>query len=216
MIRLLTIFIIAFLFISGCTTVAEKPQTFLKASAMPRSILVIPPANLSVEVNAPYTFLATVSKPLAEKGYYVFPVAVVDRLFKENGVSTTEEMNQIPLDKIRQHTGADAVMLVTIQDWGQKFQLVSSAAVVKAHLRIVDTLDGTLLWEARVSEVQSNQSEAGKEGGLLGAVLVAVVDQISGSLMDATPDLIRTGNNKAIRTIPDGPYVYEAKLYPTK
>lgn len=42
--------------------------------AAPRSILVLPPMNSSVDVNAPYSYLSTISTPLAEKGYYVFPV----------------------------------------------------------------------------------------------------------------------------------------------
>ena len=44
---------------------------------MPRSILVLPPLNNSLEPVAPYIYLSTVTRPLAERGYYVFPVAVI-------------------------------------------------------------------------------------------------------------------------------------------
>jgi hypothetical protein len=37
---------------------------------------------------------------LAEKGYYVLPVAVIDQFLKENGLPTPAEMNGIPLEKI--------------------------------------------------------------------------------------------------------------------
>ena len=62
--------------------------------------------NSSVEVNAPYSYLSTISQPLAEKGYYVFPVSVVDTFLKENGLPTPAEMNGIALDKIVEVIGA--------------------------------------------------------------------------------------------------------------
>ena len=73
--------------IAGCVTVPPYDYTALENSR-PRSILVLPPVNNSIEVNAPYIFLAGISRPLAEKGYYVFPVAVIDIFLKENGLPT--------------------------------------------------------------------------------------------------------------------------------
>ena len=70
----------------GCVTPQPVDKSAFIASS-PRSILVIPPNNKTVEVNAPYTFLAAISKPIAEKGYYVFPVAVIDTFLKENGLA---------------------------------------------------------------------------------------------------------------------------------
>jgi hypothetical protein len=201
------IFIFAAALIAGCSTAPAKENTVF-AQHRPLSILVLPPVNNSVEVNAPYTYLSTISKPLAEKGYYVFPVAVIDQFLKENGLPTPDEMNTIPLDKIRQYIGADAVLYVTITDWGQKFQVVASKAVVRAHVRLVDTRTGMQLWDANVYGSQDNTSNSG--GGLLGAVVSAVVDQVAGSLVDYTPDVARTANYNALynhaRGLPDGPY----------
>ncbi len=60
----------------GCATTPYDYAPYRQH--MPRSILVLPPLNKSVEVNAPYSYLSTVTRPLAECGYYVFPVAVID------------------------------------------------------------------------------------------------------------------------------------------
>ena len=54
----------------------------------PRSILVLPPLNESPEVAASHSMLSQVTMPLAEAGYYVLPVALVDETFKQNGMST--------------------------------------------------------------------------------------------------------------------------------
>ena len=74
-------------FLSGCVSPPPpKDYTAFKASA-PRSILVLPPKNETVSVEGPYSYLSTVSRPLSELGYYVFPVNEVDELLKANGVT---------------------------------------------------------------------------------------------------------------------------------
>ena len=192
---------------TGCTTPPAKDDSLFRQHR-PLSILVLPPVNNSVEVNAPYTYLSTISKPLAEKGYYVFPVALIDQFLKENGLPTPDEMHTISLEKIRQHIGADAVLYVTISDWGQKFQIVSSKAVVRAEARLVDTQTGTQLWSGNIYGSHDQSNNHG--GGLLGAVVGAVVEQVAGSLVDHTPEVARTANHQAIynshRGLPDGPY----------
>lgn len=196
---------LALAFLSGCA-VQPYDYTALKA-AKPRSILVIPPMSDSTDINSTYTFLSTISKPLAEKGYYVFPVAVVDTLLKENGLPTPAEMNSVPLDKIHAVTGADAVLYVHINQWGQKFQIVSSVAIVDSTVRLVDTRTGTLLWEAKV---QAQQGSGDGGGGLAGALVAAIADQIVGALVDKTYGLSSQANfiaiNHKTRGLLPGPY----------
>lgn len=201
--------LISFLLVlAGCQSVAPYDYSALKASK-PKSILVIPPNNSSIEVNAPYIFLSTISRPLAEKGYYVFPVAVIDHFLKENGLPTPAEMNTIPLDKIQEHIGADAVLYTTVEKWGQKFELISSRAVVKSNLRLVDARTGDLLWSSvAYAEYQPNNNTG---GGLLGAVISAAIEQVVAStIVDHTPNLSRQANSAAInrpsRGLLDGPY----------
>ena len=174
----------------------------------PRSILVLPPTNDSIEVNAPYVFLSTITKPLAEKGYYVYPVAVIDAFLKENGLPTPVEMNSIPLDKIKEHIGADAVMYVNINNWGQKYQVLSSKAVVSASLRLIDVDTGILLWESNAYAEQASSNN--NSGGLAGLLVAALVDQVVGSVVDHTPQLSRFANDNAINNgqngLLNGPY----------
>lgn len=195
----------ALVFMTGCAVTPYDYSAFNQSK--PKSILVIPPMNNSVEVNAPYIYLSTITQPLAEKGYYVFPVAVIDNFLKENGLPTPAEMNSIPLDKIREHFGADAVMYVTIKDWGQKYNVLSSNTVVQAHLSLVDTQTGVQIWDADANAVQGQQDNG---GGLIGALIGAIVGQIAGSLSDATPQLSRNANNMVVnsakRGLLNGPY----------
>ena len=206
--------VLALILASGC---ANAPRTAPPAY-LPHSILVLPPTNRSVEVTAPYVYLATITKPLAEKGYYVFPVAVIDRFMRENGLHVPAEMHTVPLAKIREHIGADAVLYVEIIDWGQKFQIVSSAAVVKAQLRLVDVATGQQMWAGYASATYSPNSQAGN--GLMGAVLGAVIDQVAGALNDRTYPLARQANNDLINErrlgLTDGPILLEHKALEAK
>jgi len=192
-------------FFSGCATTPYNYTAFEQSK--PRSIVVIPPNNNSIEVNAPYIYLSTLTRPLAEKGYYVFPVSVIDHFLKENGLPTPAEMNGIPLDKIGEHIGADAVLYISIEDWGQKFQVIQSVAKVHATLRLVDVKTGELLWESTAIA----QESSGGGGGLIGALVSTVVTQVVAStIADPTPNLARRANNLAInnqvRGMLDGPY----------
>ena len=192
---------------SGCATTTPYDYTAFEKSK-PRSIVVIPPNNNSIEVNAPYIYLSTLTRPLAEKGYYVFPVFVIDHFFKENGLPTPAEMNGIPLDKIGEHIGADAVLYISIENWGQKYQIIQSVTKVHATLRLVDVKTGDLLWES-IAIAQQSSGDGG--GGLVGALVGAVVTQVLAStIVDPTPGLARQANNLAIdsklRGMLDGPY----------
>ena len=176
---------------------------------LPRSILILPPTNRSVEVNAPYIFLSTITRPLAEKGYYVFPVAVIDRFMRENGLQVPAEMHAIPLEKLREHIHPDAVLYVEILDWGQKYQVLSSKAVVSANLKLVDAHTGNVIWESRAYASESPGSST--NNGLAGLLIQAVADQVIGSLSDKTYELSRAANDQAIARLPDGPIRLEVQ-----
>ncbi|WXU00395.1 MAG: Putative lipoprotein [Catillopecten margaritatus gill symbiont] len=203
-------------FVVGCAEVKPYDYTALKKSK-PRSILVIPPRNNSIEVEAPYIYLSTLTKPLTEKGYYVFPVAVIDKFLKENGLPTPAEMNGISLEKIDKHIGADTVLYVDIKEFGQKFLIFSSQSIVHATLKLVDVKTGELLWESIASAVYNpsgNNNNAGSPvATLLAQLISAAITQAVDSNMPITSRIanIRAINNKATGLL-DGPY----KVLPTK
>lgn len=200
--------LILFGLLTGCVTVPQPYDYSALREEAPRSILVIAPVNNSIEVDASYTYLSTISEPLAEKGYYVFPVSVIDTFLKSNGLPTPAEMNGIGLDKIRQHIGADAVLYVTLNEWGQKFNVFSSHTVVKGQVKLVSTKTGNTLWQAPLYGVDNDNNNVNH--GLLGALISAVATQIIGSISDNTPRVARQANHNALnareRGLLPGPY----------
>jgi hypothetical protein len=152
---------------------------------------VLPPLNESVDVNASYVWLSTVTMPIAERGYYVFPVAVVDAFMKDNGLPGPDEMHSVPIQKLRDVFGADAVLYVVIEDWGQKYVVLSSNTVVQARARLVDTATGTEIWQGRCDFTESSSSGG---GDILSMVISAALEQIIDTTADATHDVARQAN----------------------
>ena len=162
--------------LAACATPRNYDYTALQQSK-PRSILVLPPLNQTPDTHATYSVLSTVTQPLAESGYYVFPVALVDQTFKENGLANPDEMHQASIDKLREIFGADAVLYLTVTQYGTSYKVVISDVVVSVTARLVDARTGQLLWDgsASASQAQNNNNSG---GGLAGMLIKAVVEQI--------------------------------------
>src|SRR5262245_28985284 len=128
----------------------------------PKSILVLPPLNESPEVHAPYSYLSTVTQPLAEHGYYVFPVALVDELMRENGCPTPAEMHQVPLAKLREVFGADAVLYLTVKRWGTSYQVIDSVTSVEVEARLVDLPSEERFW-SKSAAIERHSSEGQRD-----------------------------------------------------
>jgi hypothetical protein len=156
---------------------------------MPRSILVLPPVNDSMEVHASNAFLATVT--LAERGYYVFPVAVVDAWLRQNGRPTPADMHAVEPGRLREVFGADAALYIHIKDWGTSYQVLTSRSRVVTECRLVDLRTGTTLWTGNGAAVSSS-GDAG--GGIVGALASAVVSQVASSISDPCPELACQAN----------------------
>lgn len=162
------------LLFAACATPDYDYTAFRQSN--PHSILVLPPLNNSPDINATYSVMSTVTKPLAEAGYYVFPVALVDQTFRENGLHNPAEMHQAPLDKIREIFGTDSALYINVTKYGPTFLLFSSEVVVTAHAKLLDTRNGQLLWEG--SATASDSEGNNNSGGLVALLVIAVVKQV--------------------------------------
>jgi hypothetical protein len=191
--------------LGGCATVKPYDYTNYREHP-PRSILVLPPLNQSTDVGGPYSYLSTVSQPLAEHGYYVFPVAVIDQYLKENGMPTAGEMHQIPLSKVSEVLGADAVLFLTLEQYGSKYQLVSANSMVAVSARLVDTRSGILLWDGHATAQQGSSGS----GNIFADMIAAAITQAINSKTDSAHAVCRQANTLLFdardRGLPYGPY----------
>jgi hypothetical protein len=79
------IFIVFLAALTGCAPKHQNLDAFY--THQPRSIAVVPVVNESTEVTANNVFAATISKPLSERGYYVFPVLITDLILRDFGLT---------------------------------------------------------------------------------------------------------------------------------
>jgi hypothetical protein len=191
--------------LAGCTTVKPYDYTNFRAHP-PRSILVLPPLNESTEVEGTYGYLSTVTQPIAERGYYVYPVEVIDQFLKQNGMPTAGEMHQVPLKKVTDIIGADAVLFLTLNQYGSKYVVLNSVTTVQVQAKLVDTRSGIVLWEGTGRAQQSGNGS----GSLLANLIAAAITQAINSKTDRAHQVSRIANAQLFYAkdvgLPYGPY----------
>lgn len=173
----------------------------------PTSILVLPPLDQTMEVNASYGSLSTLTKPLAEQGFYVFPAALVDSIMRSNGLPAPAEMHLVPLSKLNEIFAPDAVLYVTVKNWGTSYQVVNSSTAVTLSAKLVDARTGTKLWHGAFTQYH-NSNNGG--GSLLGMVASAIANQIATSISDPSRNMSSEAANMMFtypgKGLPLGPY----------
>lgn len=175
--------------VTGCAVKQPTPYDYTAfKAAKPKSIVVLPPLNDSPDVDATYSVYSTVTVPLAEAGYYVLPVALVDETFRQNGLTTPGDIHQVNPKKLREIFGADAALYIKITQYGTKYMVVDSATVVTANASLVDLRTGDTLWSGRAS-ASNNEGNNNSGGGLIGMLITAAVKQIMNSVTDAGHDV---------------------------
>lgn len=203
---LLSLFVLS---LSGCATqISKKDYTDLRTEA-PRSILVVPAVNRSVEVTAPDYFLSTISRPLAERGYYVFPVHLVKRMMEDDGLNDADMVHAGDPQRLGKMFGSDAVMYITIERWDAQYIVFSTTVTVEMKYVLKSTASGQTLWsnsQKLVYQPQNNNSG----GGLAGLIAQAVVAAVAKAAPNYVP-LAQQANMQAVSTkgqgLPAGPYI---------
>ncbi|OZI45792.1 DUF799 domain-containing protein [Bordetella genomosp. 5] len=186
----------------GCVGPQHKDvdYTAFRASK-PASILVLPPLNASVEPAATAAVLSLATRPLAESGYYVVPVAVMDETFKQNGLDSADDAHAVPHERLREIFGADAALYLTVKDYGARYQVVQSTVTVAIDAHLIDLRNGARLWEGS-KQIATRPSQNG--GSLLGMMVQAVVDQVANNLQDRSYDVAEIANRSLLSAGPGG------------
>jgi hypothetical protein len=198
--RILKVALLASVFLSGCAVQQVNLDAFY--AHRPRSIVVVPVLNESPEVSAPSVFITTISRPLAERGYYVFPVYLTDMILRDFGLTEAGHIHQLPPNRFYELFGADAVLFVTIKDWSTKYLVLASTVDVRMEYVLKDTKTGIELWR---NEQTYSHGSGGAEFGLIGMAVSAAVNAL---VTDYTP-LARIANQVVLmppRGLPAGQY----------
>lgn len=158
-------------------------------------------------MDAPAIFLTTVSAAFAERGYYVFPVFLVQDILNDLGATDEGAIAAIPPEKFKEVFGTDSILYVTITDWTTSYVVLASNIIVGAEYRLVDASTGAVLWTGKQKLVHN--SGGGGGGGLIGLVAAAVNAAITATTVQYRPVAIQANNIAASQSgygLPAGPY----------
>jgi len=198
--------LLAALLVTGCATPVKSDLSAFHA-AKPRSILVVPAVNKTLNVDAPNYLLTTLTVPLAEKGFYVFPVHTARTVLEQEGFYEGDAIHQQPPQALANLFGADAILYVTINRWDAQYALITTTVTVNFDYRLVSK-DGTELWKANKQMQYAPQNQ--NAGHPLATLLVAAV---TAAMTRADPNylpLAIMANEQVFNTdvtaIPAGPY----------
>jgi hypothetical protein len=195
------------IFLTGCATQPTKVDQSAFLAAAPRSILVVPTVNRSLDVDAPNYVLAALPIPIAEKGYYVFPVNTTKFVLEQEGFYEGDRIHQQPPESLAKLFGSDAVLYVTINQWDAKFALLTTVVTVAFDYRLVSKY-GVEIWKESVRmQYQPQNSNSGSPMAILiGAVINAAITRAAPNYMPLT----QQANQKVFilgpNALPDGPY----------
>ncbi|MEM7073305.1 MAG: GNA1162 family protein [Pseudomonadota bacterium] len=187
--------VLVLLALAGCAPKAFDYTAFRESA--PQSILVLPPINSSLEVGAGQAIMASSLIPLAESGYYVFPPTLVYEMFKENGLLVPAEIHAVSLERIREVFDPDAVLYISISEYGQKYFIIGSAAIVTLDARLVDARSGFEIWNGTAT-ANSQEGQASAGGGLVGLLVQSVVDQVVGHLADQSYQMSKIATGRLL------------------
>ncbi|ELB2201976.1 DUF799 family lipoprotein [Vibrio parahaemolyticus] len=196
--------------LSACQTTRIERQTGFE-EINPKSILILPVVNKSVDVDAPLAVYSSLPVMLAEKGYYVYPSNTVKTILEYEGLYEPAEVQALPTNKLADMFGADVFLYVTIEQWDTKYVLISSTTEVEFTYTFKDR-EGNTIWEAakKMEYTPQNSSSGNAIADLIGAVITAAIQRAAPDYMPLT----RMANYQVFYTdkatyLPNGPYLHK-------
>lgn len=199
--------LLAPLALAACVTAAPANRDYTGfRAADPHSIAIVPAVNRSVEVTAADYYLSTITVPLAERGYYVFPVHLVKRVMEDDGLADADLVHSQPAEKVAELFHADAVFYVSIEVWESNYAVLATTTRVSLAYTMKDGHTGETLWDDTEELVYQPQSSGGGIGGLIAQAIVAAAERAAPNYMPLARQANAMAVTRAGRGLPAGPY----------
>lgn len=195
--------------LGGCVTAPPLKDYAAFASESPRSILVVPALNNTLNVPAPDYFLSTISRPFAERGYYVFPAYMVKRVMEEDGLGDAGLVHKAEASRFAAIFGCDAALFVTIQQWDSKYVVLATQTTVRFDYALKSCKTGTTIWNDTQTMVYSPQSNSSGNpiADLIAMAIIAAIEKGAPNYMPLTMQANAMAAGLPGHGLPAGPYL---------
>ena len=187
-------------------TVTRESQYARMYEEKPITLLVMPPINNSANVEAKDLLYTSISRPLAEAGYYVISPLLAMDVLKAESAYDAEMFFDAPLTAFQNYFGADAVVFSVIDTWTKRGLGIET----KIRYVIKSAYTNEILFD-RSCDLYLDLSLNSNSRSALGAL----IDLAASAINTAATDHIvaaRKANYYILRDIPRGKYSPEYML----
>lgn len=187
-----------FLLIGCVPTPVKKSQRYpLLYNERPKSIMILPPINKSVNVEAKEQFYSSLIVPLTLSGYYVLPPLLTIDVLKEESAYDAETFLNNSMKPVGALFGADAVLFTIIHNWEKS--TVLNNITVKVEYMMKSTKTDSVLFHRIGRITYSSQLNSGN-------VWVDLLGQMLITSMQKEIEIGRKCNSYTLSDIPNGLY----------
>ncbi|QZT36891.1 DUF799 domain-containing protein [Halosquirtibacter xylanolyticus] len=127
-------------------------------SEHPTSIMIMPPINKSMKVEAKLFFYNTLVQPIVEKGYYIVPFYMGLDILKNESAYDSELLYDKSMKVVKQTWGIDAVLFTTIYEWKK---VGTGQVVVDIGYELRSTESDKILYDKRGDVTVNMTSNSG-------------------------------------------------------
>ncbi len=168
----------------------------------PMTILIMPPINNTVDVDAKEYFYTTMAMPLCDKGYYVISPFLAMELMRSESAYDSELFLESDLKIFNTVFNADVALFTVINTWSKSG--ISGEVSVNIDYIMRSTKTNEVLFQ-RNGEVVIDTSVSSGTGGLLGLVVDLAATAINTAMTEKI-SAARECNTFILSDLPEGNY----------
>lgn len=193
------------MFLTSCATLTKSDVYPKVYEEKPLAVLVMPPINQSTNVDAKDYFYSTLSKPICNEGYYVFPPFLSMYTLQRESAYDSELFINRDISKFGKKYGADVLMFTIIKSWNKSG--LKADVEVEIEYIFKSTKTNEIVFDKNAVIIVNTAVDTGLNGGL--GILANI---LATSIKTAATDYVkvaRTCNYYALETeasMPVGPY----------
>ena len=195
------------LLVCGCTPMQVPYRRLSRAEAyrevyvqQPRSILILPPLNLTADAEAAWQFYSTLYLPLANAGYYVIPPALTRHLLMKEQLTDHSHFSSHDYELLDELFAPDMILLTTLKQWEKGFGLQEGEIIVEAEYRMVLAKTRQEVFNRRTTATYYLSSKV--EGSKFLSFISSTVRTASTRVVEVA----RACTNNSFSDFPFGPY----------
>ena len=172
----------------------------------PLVLLVMPPVNNTATVEAKDLLYTSISRPLADAGYYVVSPLLAMDILKAESAYDAELFESASLEPFRRYFGADAVVFSQIDEWAKQGLGIST----KIRYFIRSAVTGEVLFD-RTCDLFLDCSVSSNSGTIIGLLVDLAASAISTALTEYI-EAARMANHYIFQDLPRGKYSPEYQM----